>query len=257
MPEGRLPASRPSQRAVRVRGHMVRYEAAGEGEPVVLVHGLSGSSLWWSRNVGVLAERYRVYVLDLPGFGVTRHLRQEFVLSKAALWLSEWMDAAHVGRAHLVGHSMGGFISLRLAAMNPEAVRRLTLVAPAGMLGSKSMLGYALPLLLAARYAVPRFLPVLFYDALRMGPHTLWRAARDILAEDVREDLRLVGSPTLLVWGENDPLIPPSIGMVMREEMPDSRLLTIEGAGHVPMFDRPEEFNAALPTFLSGGPVGE
>ena len=90
-----------------------------------------------------------------------------------------------------------------------------------------------------------------------MGPITLWRAARDLLAEDVRQDLRSIKAPTLLVWGENDPLVPPAAGTVMREEIPDSRLLVLKGAAHVPMFDRPDEFNAALVGFFAGYPVGE
>ena len=119
------------------------------------------------------------------------------------------------------------------------------------------MLGHLVPLLLAARYSAPAFLPVLARDALRMGPVTLWRAARDLLAEDVREDLRRIEVPTLLVWGENDPLIPPAVGDLLREEITDSRLLVLKRAAHVPMFDRSEEFDAALLAFLAGKAVGE
>ena len=119
------------------------------------------------------------------------------------------------------------------------------------------MLGHLIPLLLAARYAAPAFVPVLVRDALRTGPTTLWRAARDLLAEDVRGDLRNIAAPTLLVWGENDPLIPPAVGDLLREEIPDSRLLVLHGAGHVPMFDQFKEFDAALLAFLAGESVGE
>ncbi len=238
-------------------GWPVRYEAVGEGEPVVLVHGLSGSTRWWSRNVSEIAERYRIYLVDLPGFGAMRRLRRRFVLAEAASWLSEWMDAVGLERAHLVGHSMGGYICLRLAARRPAAVRRLVLVAPAGVPTGRSMVGYLGPLLGAARHATPSFLPILLRDAVRMGPSTLWRAARDLLAEDVREDLRRVEAPTLLVWGRRDPLVPPAVGDLLREEIPDSRLLVLERAAHVPMFDRPEAFDAALLAFLAGEPVGD
>jgi pimeloyl-ACP methyl ester carboxylesterase len=118
------------------------------------------------------------------------------------------------------------------------------------------MIGHLGPLLLSARYARPTFFPVLVRDALYAGPLTLWRATRDLLAEDVRGDLGRVGAPTLLVWGERDPLIPPSIGDVMRAEIPNSRLLVIEGAGHNPMFDCPEDFNGALLAFLAEKTVG-
>ena len=241
----------------RVGRYPIRYKVAGEGEPIVLVHGLSGSPRWWSRNVPAIAERYRVYLVDLPGFGTMRSLRRRFVLAEAAAWLSEWMEAVGLERAHLVGHSMGGYVSVRLAASRPDLVRRLVRVAPSGIPTERSMLGHLIPLLLAARYAAPAFVPVLVRDALRTGPTTLWRAARDLLAEDVRGDLRNIAAPTLLVWGENDPLIPPAVGDLLREEIPDSRLLVLHGAGHVPMFDQFKEFDAALLAFLAGESVGE
>ena len=248
---------RPSRYEVRVRGWPIGYETAGEGEPVVMVHGLSGSTRWWSRNVQDVAERHRIYLVDLPGFGITHSLRRRFVLAETATWLSEWMEAVGLRRAHLVGHSMGGYLSVRLAASRPELVRRLVLVAPAGVPTERSMLGHLVPLLLAARYATPAFMPVLVRDALRTGPMTLWRAARDLLAEDVRGDLRNIEAPTLLVWGDNDPLIPPAVGDLLREEIPDSHLLLLQKAGHVPMFDQPKEFDAALLAFLAGESVGE
>jgi pimeloyl-ACP methyl ester carboxylesterase len=240
-----------------VGGWPISYEAAGEGEPVVFVHGLSGSTRWWYRNVRTIAERHRIYLVDLPGFGTMRSLRGRFVLAETATWLSEWMEAAGLERAHLVGHSMGGYASVRLAASRPELVRRLVLVAPAGVPAERSMLGHLVPLLLTVRHATPAFLAVLVQDALRMGPMTLWRGARDLLAEDVRGDLRNIEAPTLLVWGENDPLIPPAVGDLLREEISNSRLLLLQRAGHVPMFDQPKEFDAALLTFLSGELVGE
>jgi pimeloyl-ACP methyl ester carboxylesterase len=247
---------RASHYEAQVGGWPVRYEAAGKGEPVVLVHGLSGSTRWWSRNVSDIAGRYRVYLVDLPGFGTMRRLRRRFILAEAVDWLSEWMDAVGLERAHLVGHSMGGSICLRLAASRPEAVRRLVLVAPTGVPTGRSMVGHLGPLFGAAFYARPSFLPVLVRDALRTGPATLWRAARDLLAEDLREDLRRIGVPTLLVWGERDTLVPTAVGDLLRGEIPGSRLLVLERAAHVPMFDRPKEFNAALLSFLAAEPVG-
>ena len=73
----------------------------------------------------------------------------------------------------------------------------------------------------------------------------------------MRGDLRRVRASTLLIWGEKDPLIPASTGDLMRAEIPNSRLLVIEGAGHNPMFDRPQEFDRTLLAFLAGEPVGE
>ncbi|QIN79922.1 alpha/beta fold hydrolase [Rubrobacter marinus] len=115
------------------------------------------------------------------------------------------MEAVGLERAHLVGHSMGGYIAAVLAARRPEIMRRLVLVAPAGVPTGRSMHGHLLPLLRAGRYMTPGFLPVLARDALRTGPVTLLGAAREILAEDVRGHLRGIRAPTLLVWGVGIP----------------------------------------------------
>lgn len=242
---------------VEVGGRTVRYKAAGEGEPVVLVHGLSGSTRWWARNVQGLARTHTVYMVDLPGFGTMRSLRPQLALQDAASWLSAWIEAVGLGSVHLVGHSMGGYVCITLAAQHPNAVRRLVLVAPAAVSIRRSWPVHLLPLLSEAVRVAPALLPVLAYDALRAGPLTLWRAARDLLASDTQQHLRAVQAPTLLIWGEQDALIPPSMGYLLREEIPGARLLTLKGTGHVPMFDRPSEFNAVVLAFLGGAAVGE
>jgi pimeloyl-ACP methyl ester carboxylesterase len=242
---------------VQAAGKRISYEAAGSGDPIVLVHGLSGSTQWWSRNVRALAKRYRVFLVDLPGFGTMRQPLRSYPLSKAATWLKAWMEAVGLERAHLVGHSMGAYISIRLAAASPQLVDRLILVTPGGFRMRRSQLGYVLPLLKAIRHTTPAFLPVLARDAVRAGPLALWRAGRELLAEDIEEDLAAVTAPVLLLFGEKDTLVPPSIGPIMRNMISNSQLLVMRGAGHVPMFDRPREFNAAVLAFLAGKQVGE
>ena len=239
-----------------VNGRGIRFEVAGHGEPVVLIHGLSGSTRWWDRTVGALAPRYRVHLVDLPGFGSMRRAEGGFALSEAADWLASWMEAAGLKQASLVGHSMGGYVSIVVAARRPDLVRRLVLVAPAGVPTGRSIHGYLLPLLQAGRYMTPGFLPVLVRDALRTGPLTLLGATRELLAEDVRAYLHEIQAPTLLIWGGQDTLVPPSTGDLMREEIPTSRLLVLDGAGHVPMFENAAQTNAALLAFLAGEEVG-
>lgn len=87
-------------------------------------------------------------------------------------------------------------------------------------------------------------------DALRAGPWTLWRAARDMLADDVRADLAAVRAPTLLVWGERDALVPPTLAASFADTLPDTRLALLPRAGHVPMQERPGDFAAAVLGFL-------
>src|SRR5579859_4385577 len=220
-----------SRHAIQVGQQTVYYQAAGkeDGEAVVLVHGLSASSRWWVRNIPALAEHYRVYLLDLPGFGMMRRFRRHFVLDELSASITAWMDALGINQAYLIGHSMGGYICLRIAARYPERIKRLVLVSPAGIPHIRSVRGYLLPLLVAIRYCKPAFLPILFSDALRADPRTLLRA-----------------------WGEYDALVPPVFGDILRQEIQGARLLILKKAGHVVMFDQAERFNEVVLRFLEG-----
>lgn len=92
---------------------------------MVLVHGLSKSTHLWYKNLPELAERYRVYLLDLPGFGAMRKFRSHFNLKQSEAWLGNWMRAMDLETVYLVGHSMGGYASMALAATSPEKVPRI------------------------------------------------------------------------------------------------------------------------------------
>lgn len=243
--------------SVLVRGRPVEYQLVGSGPPVVLLHGLSGSVRWWSRNIVALAAHHTVYLVNLPGFGTFRRRSPWIGLQEAAGWLADWLDAVKIGPCDVVAHSMGGFVTLRLVARHSELVQRIVLVGPAGVPHIRSLPGFARPIVAAGLAAPPSFLPILALDSLRAGPLTLIRAARELIADDIREDLRAVTAPTLLVWGSRDALVPPATGVVMRQELPNSRLLMLAGAGHVAQYDRHHQFNEAALAFLSGEQVGE
>jgi pimeloyl-ACP methyl ester carboxylesterase len=246
-----------SEHRVQVSGHTVPYRVIGEGEPVVLIHGLGGSSRCWAWSVPALASRHRVYLVDLPGFGVLRRLHRHFALSSASTWLAEWMRVTGIRRAHLVGHSMGAFIAARLAAELPGAVGRLILVSAAGVPVGRSVVGCLRRLPAGWRHRTPGSWRLLLPDALLTRPTMVWRTARELLAQDVRATLREIRTPTLVLWGADDPLIPADCAEVFRREISGARRLLLLRAGHLPMLTRPEEFNQALLAFLGGEPVGD
>lgn len=233
----------------RRAGATIHYQVAGAGAPVVLIHGLSGSGRWWVRNLPALARQFRVYVIDLIGFGNSR-AGPGFVLREAAACLADWLDGLGIGRARLVGHSMGGFIAADLAADQPSRVERLVLVSAAGLPFERSRLGHALALGRGLYGLQPDFLPVLASDAYRAGPLTIMKAARELLSTDIRPKLCHVQAPTLLVWGERDSVVPLSLGQQLTRYLPRAQLAVIAGAGHVPMWDRPAEFNRLVLDFL-------
>jgi pimeloyl-ACP methyl ester carboxylesterase len=210
----------------------------GAGPPVVLVHGLSGSYRWWTGVADDLAERHEVHLLDLTA-----------APARAPDWLAAWADAAGIGVAAWVGHSLGGAVCARLAAARPAHVERLVLVSPVGMPSGRRLLDYTLPLAEALLVTTPSFLRTLALDAARTGPRLLAGVLYATRA-DVSEEARSIRAPTLLLWGERDPLVPPSLAAAWRDAVPQARLVTIPGAGHVPMVERPSEFVSALAGFL-------
>ena len=235
-----------------MHGARVRYRVAGAGPPLVCVHGLAGSSRWWGPVAGRLATTHEVHLVDLPGHGGLGRRARRIPLSAAADWLLAWAEAAGLERFDLAGHSMGAAIAVRVAAEQPERVRRLALVAPAG-LHLRPLAGHGLPLAFTLRRSGPRLLWLLGRDAARAGPRTLVRATLEVAADDVRAELRRVAAPTLVLCGERDALVPPAVGEVVREALPDAELVVLTGAAHVPMLERPDACAQALLAFLQPG----
>src|SRR6185436_2175119 len=132
------------------------------------------------------AEAHTVYLVNLPGFGSFRRYGLRFTLAEGADWLGAWIEAAGVAPCHVVAHSMGGYLTIRLAASRPDLVRRLVLVAPAVIAGRRPIRAYPLALVAAGLAASPTFLPLLALDSLRAGPLIILRAARRLLSDDVR-----------------------------------------------------------------------
>lgn len=215
----------------------------------MLVHGLTGSTAWWKTTIAALQPRHDVRVITLPGFTARRRGRPRFALPEAAAWLAHELGDSPEPVV-LVGHSLGGMISVLAAARAPERVARLVVIAPAGVFASSSRSSYVVPVLRVLSRKSPRTLPLLVRDVLRAGPLRLLHVAADLLASDLRPALREVQAPTLVVWGSEDPLLPPTVGEVFAGELPDARLLVLPRSGHVPMVDASDELNAALVAFL-------
>jgi pimeloyl-ACP methyl ester carboxylesterase len=212
---------------------------------LVFVHGLSGSGRWW-RPVLPFFEDREVRVVDLPRFG------PRFGPRDAAGWLGDWLDDEGLAGSDVAGHSLGGLIAAELAAQRPEAVRRLVLVAPAGVPTGRGVAGHILPLLATARDAPPALLAHALRDGLRAGPASLLRGGLHAVRHDIRDDLAFVRVPTLLVWGERDPLVPRHLADEWTHALPDVRLVVLPQAGHVPMFDAPADLAGHIRDFLGG-----
>jgi pimeloyl-ACP methyl ester carboxylesterase len=223
---------------------------AGEGPPLLLLHGLSGSARWWERNIPALSAAHRVIAVDLPGFGGT-HRDSRFVLEEAAAGLASLLDDLGIERAHVVGHSMGGLVAGGLAADHPARVDRLVLVDAGFISLDPGLARRAAGLAAAVRWSSPSLLPVVLRDAVRAGPVRLVGASVQLLQTDWTEKLARIAAPTLVVWGEHDTICPLRIGEGMVERIPGARLRVIAGAAHNPMWERTAEFDRAVLDFLA------
>jgi pimeloyl-ACP methyl ester carboxylesterase len=237
------------ERACEVGGIDVRYRVAGTGPPTVLVHGLAGSWRWWEPVITQLATSLRVYLVDLPGFGSARG--QTFVLGDAPSYVRSLLAQIGLERANLVGYSLGGAVCARVAALWPQTVDRLVLAAPAGLLERRHPAHYALPLAAALRHARPAFLRVVLADSLRAGVLTLYHAATQLLGEDaLRDELHSISAPTLLIWGDRDPLVPLRLAQEYERAIPHAQLVVFDGVGHIAMAERPNDFSQVILDFL-------
>ena len=276
---------RRHQRWVSVDGQAVNTVELGEGgQPIVFVHGLSGSWPNWLEQLPVLAKDHRVLALDLPGFGHSPMPAGQISISGYARLLDGLLAQREIDSAVVVGSSMGGFIGAELAIRFPQRVERLVLVSAAGLsthnepraaraaptlrrleriltgtaawVASKSDTVTSRPRLREATMSLvvlhPSRLPgPLAAEQVRgAGKPGFFPALQAVLDYDVRERLAEIACPTLIVWGERDRLINVRDADVFAELIPDSRKVIFEDTGHMAMLERPQAFNALLEQFL-------
>jgi cis-3-alkyl-4-acyloxetan-2-one decarboxylase len=269
-----------SEEELEWRGTRLRYAVAGDGPPLVLVHGLGGTIENWRALAPPLATRHRVLVPDLPGHGRSSLLPEARNLDALADAVLAVADAEEIRRAVWIGHSLGGGVALRAAALRSDAVRGLVLAAAAGI-GSASraahvtlaVLGVARPGRLIAPYrhawarsrlgrraafgwwgvADPDALEPELAEAFLVGPahHTDTRqAGRALLASDPRLELDRVTCPCLCLWGARDNWVRLQDGMEYARRL-RAPLRTIAGCGHLLIGERPDACLAAIEEFLA------
>lgn len=240
------------EQRVEIPPHSFWIRTAGSGTPIVLLHGLSGSSRWWDRNIEALSKRHTVIAPDLVGFGRNRRFigsRLPLPFDEAVALLVRWLERDFFEPVHLVGHSMGGQTAIELAARAPSRIRSLTLVASTGV-PPRSAGRAHLEALVHPPRALISFGPRLALDAFRAGPGSIAIASARMLLRDSRPAMEAIRAPVLLLWGDSDPLVPSHYAEAIRASMPHARLEILPGAGHVAMWDQPRRFEAALLRFL-------
>ena len=277
----------PTDRMVKVGDVNTRYWMEGEGTPVILIHGLSNCVEDWLLNFKALAEHHQVYALDLLGHGKTgKPLSASYTISDLSRFVIDFMNAVEIKRAHIIGHSLGGAIALTIAIHYPAYLNKLVLVDSAGLgqecsnvlrLASVPGFGEVLAALvmggsLEKRISMqrkswpdPEIVPdemiQLKYDA------TFWadisktyfktlrafcnvRGVKKSIFMPITESLPSLETPILVVWGEQDDMLPVSQAQIVKDKAPHAQIEIFENCNHDPMIVNPQRFNQVTLTFL-------
>lgn len=264
---------------------IIHYEAHGRGRPVLLLHGWLNSWALWRNTIEVLGQDFRMYALDFFGFGDSGTQpasgNSNFSVNNFVLMVNQFMDRMGIIRAPLVGHSMGGTVSLNAAIRYPEKVVKVIVI------GSPIQGSSLSPLLKMAAYrgwtSVGQSTPLVyevfqrgFRPFLRVYSHMLakdGRALGDMLTSDVSKltvapffesigtlrqaDLRPrlgeVQVPVLGIYGKGDNIVDPGQAKVLKQYLPASRVEVFDGSRHFPMMDERVRFHETVRDFLTNG----
>ncbi len=257
---------------IEIEGLRITYEQAGQGQPLLLLHGFFGDARVWRPQLDELSDDYAVVAWDTPGCGHSSDPPDAFRMGDYARCLAGFIDALGLERPHVLGLSFGSSLALELYRQNPRLPMTLVLAAAyAGWTGSlpadvvENRLAQTIPDLdlpadqVVARYNSPGLLSesapaaVLAANAAIMSdfhPRGMKAMVRALAEADLRDVLPHIDVPTLLLYGDRDVRSPVEIGEDLRAQIPGSKLVVVPGAGHLSNFQAPERFNAEVRSFL-------
>lgn len=258
---------------------IVHYETYGRGRPVLLLHGWLGSWALWRRTIEELGKDFRTYALDFWGFGESGDQGADFSVDNFVTLVNQFMDRLGIVKAPLVGHSMGGTVSLSAATLHPEKIVKAIVI------GSPIVGSSLSPLLKIAAYrrwiSLGETSPALFnvfmsglrvslrgysyllakdgkalgnmfandISKLTVGP--FFESITTLRQTDLRPRMGEVKLPVLGIYGRRDLIVNPGQRNVLKQYAPQSQIAYFEGSGHFPMLDEPERFYKSVRDFLN------
>ncbi len=266
-------AKRPGK-LLDIDGVAIHYVEKGSGPAIVMVHGFGGSTFSFRYQMAELSRDHRCVAIDLKGFGFSQRPEGgDYSLTAQAHLVLRAMDLLGIDRCVLMGHSMGGDVSMRIATIAPERIEKLILAASSP--GMKVWVMPRLPFLrpflrLSMRASLGRYRKKLFYDsksvdtdaifqgylatARIMGSfNTIWEMW-DGIRRDKPIDYKRITMSTLILWAEKERIIPfPGFALRwLRKKLPHAEVVTVPRTGHLLLEERPNACNGAIHRFLAG-----
>jgi pimeloyl-ACP methyl ester carboxylesterase len=249
---------------------IVHYEVYGRGRPVILLHGWLGSWGLWQETMGYLGRYYRTYALDFWGFGESGKKRETYDVQDFVGLVNQFMEQLGIASAPLVGHSMGGTVSLSVAIRYPARTRKVVVVS-SPVHGSS----LAFPLKLAGRQWIarllfnmmwtfrlgvrmaspficrdPRFPQMMDSDLTKTTVQSFLMSIASLRRTDLRPGLDAIKIPVMGMYGDRDNIVSPKQWQPLLKGVPHARIVRWEKAQHFIMLDTPQDFMEQLKNFL-------
>lgn len=249
-----------------IRGNSIYYDVQGEGKSVVFIHGACENSAFWNHQK-ILSDRYKLYMIDLPSHGKSKPLVDgPAEIGKYADIVNEFVTKNCSDKPVLVGHSMGGAIALVNAINNANNLAGVVLIGTGAKLGVLPSIREGLRTRFDETIKTvvgPRqFASTTNLEIIRFVTNEMMKCKGEVASSDyeacngfdVRQKLRTISLPVLIVVGEEDKMAPVTWSTYLKENIPNSKLIILKQASHLPMLERPFEFNRQLVDFLMSLP---
>jgi 2-hydroxy-6-oxonona-2,4-dienedioate hydrolase len=237
-----------------------RYVEKGEGQPLILLHGLFGALSNFQFVLDHFSTRYKVVIPMLPLYDLPLLDTSAKSLAK---FLSQFITVQGYEKVNLLGNSLGGHVALIYTREYPAMVNSLTLTASSGLY--ENAFGSSFPRR-EDREFIRNKVALTFYDPKHATPELVEECynvvndrnrvfrilaiAKSAIRHNMAKDLPEMTMPTCLIWGKNDTITPPEVAEEFHEKLPNSELFWIDKCGHAPMMEHPEEFNQILDAWL-------
>ncbi len=249
---------------VNIEEIQLNYICEGQGKDVLILHGWGANINTVIPIVNLLKHHFKVYALDLPGFGKSTEPKEVFGSDDYARVVKKFMDKMNIEKVILIGHSFGGKVSIWLGSKYPEMVDKIVLIDSAGLKSKRGLKYYTK---VYSFKTLKFFYKTIFFwmdhdkkmeKFYKKFGSTDYKDANGIMKkilvkvvnEDLKPILKNIKSPTLLIWGDKDTATPLYMGKTMEKEISDSGLVVLEGTGHYSYLDDFNKFSIILKAFL-------
>jgi pimeloyl-ACP methyl ester carboxylesterase len=247
----------------QVRGVKLRMFRGGTGEPVLFLHGAAGLS-FWTPFFQSLSQQHDFIAIEHPGYGKSDDPENLTSMQDLAAFYLDVIDQLGVGKVHLIGSSLGGWLASEIAIRDSSRVKSLTVVAPAGLRNERipvpDMLSWSPQELTRKVYFDPAIAEQILAQtpteqqrqmlAKNRATTTKLGQAANFCSPTLGESLRHLEIPTFILWGDTDKVTPTAYAEYWKEHMPNARLSIIPECGHLPHFEKADVAAAQIKAFL-------